>query len=622
MVTIKQFKPAPSRWDKGASKHRIPSRACSRCRSLHKKCDISLKGSTCSNCERADVLCRGGGNQELRIRFSELSQRPTPNPEERSPSLAQAASPFPDVDVFQDPNNSYSPGNCQNGIRTSSEPHLDNTTSPVSLAPQRLHISDPETSSSRVTSQRPNLLGRIHPSEASALGLQSEPQYTALNSASPSQHHVQADNVSQHNHAISPDGLIPTGDDSAPVFRYRATKRKLRSQFGLANKEAQLVKHFWAALLPWFDYCDPRKHYRSYIQATMNSEPCMLFAILAVSARHLEAIGEEYCNSNEYERECLGLMIPMFNDKDFMQEPVDGLLVSALLLRCLEEMTRTDDHRSAVTHTVSASLLLRITQNNSDPSDLSNAAMAVALRQEIYIANRVKRPIELDGRNCGIDESLTPAPDFIWTFRIMSHAARVTNYAYGSDPRSQTLWDQFWAYLEDWDRARPPSFSPLNQFNRESSLDALSPGNHNLSADGTRIFPEIYFLSDCPVAGNQYLELCKILLLAHDPRTPTLGLGRTKSIQVQEEKIRQAVRVVCGISLSNPEFTAARILAGLVIGMAGELFEDASETIQLLEIVSRAEMHLGWPGIKVSPKLQEFWGLEGGSERFQSSYRM
>lgn len=244
----------------------------SRCRSLHKKCrcsllfthlslsakadyliigDISLKGSTCSNCERADVLCRGGGNQELRIRFSELSQRPTPNPEERSPSLAQAASPFPDVDVFQDPNNSYSPGNCQNGIRTSSEPHLDNITSPVSLAPQRLHISDPETSSSRVTSQRPNLLGRIHPSEASALGLQSEPQYTTLNSASPSQHHVQADNVSQHNHAISPDGLIPTGDDSAPVFRYRATKRKLRSQFGLANKEAQLVKHFWAALLPW-----------------------------------------------------------------------------------------------------------------------------------------------------------------------------------------------------------------------------------------------------------------------------------------------------------------------------------------------------------------------------------
>ncbi|KAI0450499.1 hypothetical protein F5B21DRAFT_427991 [Xylaria acuta] len=109
-----------------------------------------------------------------------------------------------------------------------------------------------------------------------------------------------------------------------------------------------------------------------------------------------------------------------------------------------------------------------------------------------------------------------------------------------------------------------------------------------------------------------------MLLLAHDPRTPSLGLGRTKSIQAQEEKSRQAARVVCGVSLSNPEYTAARILAGLVIGMAVELFKDTPETTQLLEIVSKAEMHLGWPGIKVSPKLQELWGLEGMHERFQS----
>ncbi|KAI1429211.1 hypothetical protein F5Y12DRAFT_728637 [Xylaria sp. FL1777] len=616
MVTIKQFKPAPCRWEKGASKLRIPSRACSRCRSLHKKCDISSKGSTCSNCERADISCRGGGNQELRIRFSGLNQRPrlTPGEEQRSANLAQAASPFL---FFQGADNPCSSGTGQDVLETSSEPHLDSA-SPATLAPEQLPVSDLETSSSRAVSHSPNLLERVNPSGASARDLRSEPQYIVPESPSPSQQDAQADNAPQRTQTLCLNSSVPIGHGSTPVVRYWATKCKLRSRFGLANKEAELVKHFWAVLLPWFDYCDPRAHFRSYILGTMRSEPCILFAILAVSARHLEAIGEEYCNSNEYERECLGLMIPMFNDKDYMQEPDDGLLVSAVLLRCLEEMTRTDDHRSAVTHTVSASLLLQITQQNNNPSDLSNATMAVALRQEIFIANRVKRPIELDGHSCGIDESLTPAPDFIWTFRIMSHAARVTNYAYSSDPRSQTVWDQLWVYLEDWDRARPSSFNPLNQFNRESSLDGFPSENHNQSADGSQIFPEIYFVSDCPVAGNQYLELCKILLLAHDPRMPTLGLGRTKSIQIQEDRIRQAVRVVCGICLSNPEFTPARILAGLVIGMAGELFKDASETVQMLEILSKAEKHIGWPGIKVSPKLQEFWGLEGGDERFPS----
>ncbi|KAI1737876.1 hypothetical protein F4680DRAFT_460209 [Xylaria scruposa] len=566
MVIIKQFKPNPGRAGREESRLRIPSRACCRCQSLHKKCDISSKGSTCSNCKRADALCKGGGNQELRFRFSGLSQRPpstTPNPEQGSSRATQTIG--------------------------------------------HVNVSSLEKSQSGTVSQSPESLRQGHLSESSTPDSQSEHQTINPAFASPYLHHVEADDATQHNNTTPLDKSSSLEHDPTPVPANDNSKCLTQSPFPLTNKEAQLMKHFWAVLLPWFDYCDPRAHFRSYIQATMEAQPCILFAILAVSARHLEAIGEEYFNSNEYERECLRIMIPMLNDKYSMQEPDDSLFVLALLLRCLEEMTSQDDHHSAITHTVSASLLLRMSLHNSNPSDFSNAAMAVALRQEIYIANRVKRPIELEGRNCGIDDSLTPAPDYIWTFRIMSHAARVTNYAYSIDSLSRTLWDQLWGYLEDWNRARPSSFNPLNHINLDSCSDALSSENCNQAADGTRIFPEIYYLSDCPVAGNQYLELCKILLLAHDPRTPSLGLGRTKLILMQEEKIRQAVRVVCGVSLSNPEYMVARILAGLVIGMAGELFKDASETTQLLHIVSKAEMHLGWPGIKVSPKLQELW---------------
>lgn len=71
----------------------------------------------------------------------------------------------------------------------------------------------------------------------------------------------------------------------------------------------------------------------------MRQDPGILYAVLAVSARHLEATGSTYCNSNEYERECLAILIPMFNKDHCSQSQHDGVLVPALLLRLLDEMT-------------------------------------------------------------------------------------------------------------------------------------------------------------------------------------------------------------------------------------------------------------------------------------------
>lgn len=227
--------------------------------------------------------------------------------------------------------------------------------------------------------------------------------------------------------------------------------------------------------------------------------------------------------------------------------------------------------------------------------------MAIVLRQEIHVANMTKRPVEVGGLECGIEDSLGPASDVMWTCRIMSHAARVTNYAYSSDPRSEALWDQLWGYLERWTLKKPTSFNALNRW------DDLSLLQRPNSRHG--IFPEIYYIHDCSIAGHQYLEICKIVLMAHDPRMPALGLGHTSYKRAQETRIKEAVRTVCGIWLSNPDYVPARVLAGLGIALAGELFTDPSETECLLDIISEAEMHVGWPCLKVSPQLREFWSL-------------
>ncbi|KAF9875548.1 hypothetical protein CkaCkLH20_06929 [Colletotrichum karsti] len=316
---------------------------------------------------------------------------------------------------------------------------------------------------------------------------------------------------------------------------------------------------------------------------------------MAVSARYLEAVGSDDFDSNEYERRCLGILIPMLNDKNTTEPHDDGLLVSALLLRLLDEMTDPAESHLIIRHTVSAPLLLRMRQRSTRHTELSNAAMTIVLRQEILVANMVKRPVELLGRDCDIDDGLGSATDVMWAHRMTAHAARVTNYAYGSEPRTLDAWDLLWRYLEDWDSAKPIAFEPLNETSTESHVGS---------------FPALYYLSDCAVSGRQYLEICKIILLAHDPRTPSLGLGRLSYLRAQEEKIRNAVRTICGIWLSNQEYVPARVLAGLAIGMTGELFTEVNETSRLLEILLEAERHVGWPCLKVSPGLRRFWGLE------------
>ncbi|KAF5528379.1 hypothetical protein CGCA056_v001392 [Colletotrichum aenigma] len=521
MVIIKQFNPAPGGEKTHASRLRMSSRACHRCRTLHKKCDIRSRSQTCSNCEAGGASCRGGGTSELQIRFSGLSH----------PVEVADASPL-----------------SKTRSRTRGDRRRSNR--PLLAATDNEDSGDVVDAPWQLASEAPPLIEE---------------------EASGSTHTLDVDNGS-----------------AQASFRPQP----------LPSHEAKLVKHFLTTLIPWFDYCWPSGPFGSYIKSTLRRDPGILYAVLAVSARYLEAVRSEEWDSNEYERKCLGILIPMLNDRNVAEPQGDGVLVSALLLRLLDEMTDPSDSHLVIRHTVSAPVLLRMRQHNLQPTELSNAAMAIVLRQEIFVANMVKRPVELLGEDCGIDGGLGPASDVIWAHRMTAHAARVTNFAYGNERRTTDLWDHLWRYLDSWDQAKPSSFEPLND------IDGIGP------KDRASTFPDIYYIHDCAVSGRQYLEICKIILLAHDPRTPSLGLGRASYVKAQEEKIRESVRIVCGIWMSNEEHVPARVLVGLAIGIAGELFTDPDETRHLHKIVLEAERHVGWPCLKVSPSLQAFWGLD------------
>lgn len=71
----------------------------------------------------------------------------------------------------------------------------------------------------------------------------------------------------------------------------------------------------------------------------------ILYAVLALAARHLEiTTGSRRYHSNEYEQKCLGILIPMFNSdaiEQLQDDSIidDSIIVSALILRVLDEMT-------------------------------------------------------------------------------------------------------------------------------------------------------------------------------------------------------------------------------------------------------------------------------------------
>lgn len=233
--------------------------------------------------------------------------------------------------------------------------------------------------------------------------------------------------------------------------------------------------------------------------------------------------------------------------------------------------------------------------------------MIVALRQEIFVSNMTKRPVESVGDFCTITDTLTPASDSMWAHRSMVHAARVTSFVYGAETTNKTEWDRLWQYTQAWEQTRPDSFKPVYY------APGFTPATHDSSGHSPRgpgsSLPKFVFTYDCPLAGFQYAQLSRILLLAFNPRRQMIGLGSRELILRQDEEIRQAVRAVCGAAVSNPEYMPAKITAGLCIAMCGEMFSNPDETREMLRISTEVEMHMMWPMFKVSQSLREFWHL-------------
>jgi hypothetical protein len=70
----------------------------------------------------------------------------------------------------------------------------------------------------------------------------------------------------------------------------------------------------------------------------------------------------------------------------------------------------------------------------------------------------------------------------------------------------------------------------------------------NESDDVPGNFPQALYLNDAVVTGVLHYLLIKVLLAAHNPRTPKLGPGQAKAAKTINEEIRKTVKMVCGVA--------------------------------------------------------------------------
>ncbi|KAH6971940.1 hypothetical protein EDB80DRAFT_744087 [Ilyonectria destructans] len=376
-----------------------------------------------------------------------------------------------------------------------------------------------------------------------------------------------------------------------------------------SRSDALLICYFANQLSPWFDYCDKHRHFGTTVVQAAASHPILYTAILAVSSKHLSLSQKvNALAADRYQAICLEHLIPALANQDAKLD--NGYLCAAsMILRLYEEMTVPGPDEKPYGHTLDVDIFTMSQDPMQSNYSLCRASLMIAVRQEIFISFSTRKPPRALGRQCGINRSIELADDYIWAWRMIIHTEDVLSYVYGEPLHRRQEWDELSSYLDEWTAKRPPSFNPVWR-----------------SEPSDSVFPEIWFANDFHVAGQQYADICRILLIANNPHTPSLGLDRLRYSRSAEEQIRNLVLNLCGIATCNTQYPPATFTAGMAIAVCkyksnflvpcanldldegGDRFTCPKEQKKLIDVVRAAESHMGWAILKQEKRLCELWG--------------
>ncbi|UZP40240.1 hypothetical protein NXS19_008056 [Fusarium pseudograminearum] len=397
--------------------------------------------------------------------------------------------------------------------------------------------------------------------------------------------------------------------DRAPSPRsYQTYSSVETTRFPLQDpQEACLLRYFVEELSHWLDLCDERRHFQLVVPIRARHHPPLLYAIFALSARHLSRLPKYKTpqgilyqgqllpkltphDAVEYTLKC----IPALRDFHTIQddEKLESIIATAVILRQLEEIDDEEDSSSEqdeqernnhgkeapaskpqVNFLAIIDAVLR-----SPPSrtlfgrrSLIQAAYWMAVRQELYHSFTKRHPpkMVLDAEY-GLGASKAN--------KIVLHTAQVAKWRWadGSEQEWLRLQKQGELLEEEALREYQPFYvRPADRSNGE-------------------IFPIIWYSSALEVTSMQLCIIAKMVLMAENP-----FLGGNSSTRAQwrdiENQVRQMILDLCGISLCHPGCPPALVHAAFGMELYGDFFTDEYERKALRGVVDKFRDARAWP---------------------------
>ncbi len=269
----------------------------------------------------------------------------------------------------------------------------------------------------------------------------------------------------QKRHEDGPSTTIPAGASFLTGNTASASPASLPTPGALAQprlsrREAYLIQHFINKIGPWMDVCDAHMHFTHELPRQAMSKPMVLYALLALTSRHLAILArltEEPAEAAFYHGQCLKYVINQLQGPEALYD--DSLFATVVCLRMYEEIDFTND---AAYHLAGTDRLMRAIPTFAISGGLAEAACWQSLRQDIYLSMARSIPPSFDLENFELSSVFTFRDDGACANVIILIFAKLLRLAYTEGEQNNvSAWDRLALDVEAWNDRRLRLFQPI-----------------------------------------------------------------------------------------------------------------------------------------------------------------
>ncbi|PLB37594.1 Zn(II)2Cys6 transcription factor [Aspergillus candidus] len=362
--------------------------------------------------------------------------------------------------------------------------------------------------------------------------------------------------------------------------------------------ESFLLRHFQKTLGAWLDACDHERHFSVDVLERAPSCPLLLYACLAIAARHLSHTTNSIPanTADGYHERCISILLPVLENRGF-ETSIEILLASTVILRFFEQISSHDPASDLQRHLLAGSVYIGSQVDCATSGGLAEASFWVFVMQDIQFALACRKPLRLtfspfEERLQQMWGHKSPLADRDWAHKAIWLLAETINYCYKANqvPMSPTALKQ---KISLWETGRPETFQPLH----------FALANHGVG----RPFPVVWFTNPCHAIAVQHICMAKTLIHEFELRGLYMTPGSGTDTKIIENNILKYLDILFGIALSTDDEPSLRIMACHALCACGTWIRSPLAQNCLLDLLRRTQTENGWPWTFVVQKLSSDW---------------